>query len=69
VRKRKKRSQVATEVIEFYRCALHGVVRWFRFEMSEDGEGLQLCPYCARLLEVIDMAEAREMVRKQNESE
>ena len=58
---------MAREVIELYRCEVHGFVRWFRFEMSKAGEGLQSCPYCEKELEIIDMDEAKEMVRKRNE--
>ena len=58
---------MATEIIELYKCETHGFVRWFRFEMGKAGEGQQLCPYCDKELEIIDIDEARKLEKKQNE--
>lgn len=60
---------MATEAIELYRCEIHGWQKYFRFVLTPEREGLQLCPLCGRELKVVDLDEAKELLRRQEDSE
>ncbi len=60
---------MATEVVEFYFCPTHGWLKGYRYVLLSNYEALQLCPHCGEPVEVIDLDEARALIRKYQEEE
>lgn len=60
---------MATSVDELYLCPTHGWLRSYRYVLLENYEALQLCPYCGEPVEVIDIEEARALLRKYQKEE
>ena len=60
---------MATKVQELYLCQTHGWVKGYRYVLTKDYEVFQLCPFYGEQLEVIDIEDARAMLRRYQEQD